>query len=482
MPTLRNGPKRCSAVIACAGAAALSAGGCQQYEPRALDLAGHREAFLARTPESAEVRAFVARLEPGGGTDAAGFDPSDGVSAGEAEVIALVFNAELRVERLRAGVTRASAEHAGLWEDPSIGVDLTRIIQSTPDPWKVFANIGLTVPISGRLEVEKRLAGVEHGAALARLAQSEWRTRMDVRRAWTESSALSAQVSTTREFVSRVEQVLAIVDVMERAGEMARTEARLFRIERAGALAELSRLEYRLKESALVLRRLMGLSAGAPVEFRFDGIGAGAMASTLGAADVGLEFCNPAVLVAAAEYEAAERALELEVRKQYPDLHIGPGYGREDGQDQVLLGLSLPLPILNGNRRGIEEARAAREVARANADAALEQALSSVALARARIEAAERAWSTLETEIVPLVDAQYGDARNLTRLGEVKTLVLLESLTRQQEAKRQLIEAGKERALANVALVELFGPARGPAAREAGSTDDGNTNTNGSNP
>ncbi len=74
-----------------------------------------------------------------------------------------------------------------------------------------------------------------------------------------------------------------------------------------------------------------------------------------------------------AEYEVAERTFELEIRKQYPDLQIGPGYGLEDGQDQVLMGLSLPLPVLNANRQAIARAEANRSVARASVEAALER-------------------------------------------------------------------------------------------------------------
>jgi outer membrane protein TolC len=68
----------------------------------------------------------------------------------------------------------------------------------------------------------------------------------------------------------------------------------------------------------------------------------------------------------------------------------------------------------------------------------------------------------VESEIIPLVDDQYADARRLAQLGEVNTLVLLESLTRQQQAKVRLIEARQEEALAAIELAELAGP--GPDA------------------
>lgn len=441
-----------------AAAAIAILGGCRSYERRPLDLPAHQAAFLARTPDAPEVQTFAATLDPS--PSAQVFDPADGITCAEAEVIAMVYNADLRLARLRAGITLATAENAGLWEDPTIGVDLTRIIQSTPNPWKVFATVGLTIPISGRLEIEKQRAGLEHAAELARLVEAEWQTRIAVRRAWTEWSAVEAQLTARRDFITRVDQVLAVVDKMEQAGELTRTEARLFRIERATKLSELAAIESQVQQGQLRLHRLMGLAPDAPISLQPDGIGpAPAEASSAPPLERDqLTRRSPALLIALAEYQTAEKSLELEVRRQYPDLQIGPGYGREDGQDQVLFGFSLPLPILNGNRQGIAEALARRDLARAAAETTLEQLLSSVRSAEIHAEAAAKQRTTLEREIVPLVDAQYADARRVAQLGEVNTLVLLESLTRQQDAKVQLIEARRDEALAAIDLAELLGP------------------------
>jgi CRISPR system Cascade subunit CasA len=281
---------------------------------------------------------------------------------------------------------------------------------------------------------------------------------MAVRRAWSEWSALDAQLSATRDFLARVDQVLSVVDKMEQAGEMARTEARLFRIEKATKASELAVLESRAREADLGLRQLMGMSPDASLRLQTGGIGPARAGSRLSVEPAELESRSPAMLVAAAEYEVAEKTLEFEVRKQYPDLHIGPGYGNEDGQNQVLLGLSIPVPILNANRRQIAEARAQRELARAGAETTLEQTVASLRAAEVRLKAATLRRQTLETEIVPLVDAQYADAREVARLGEVNTLVLLESLKRQQEAKIGLVEAARDEAIAAVDLEEVIGP------------------------
>ncbi len=450
-------------IPAIAGAAVLAAG-CQTYRPRPIDAAAHAASFLARAPGSTELAAFAAAMRaPGDGKDP-DFDLSDGVTLEEAEAVALLFNPDLREARESAGVTRASAEHAGLWEDPVLGVDLARIVQSVPHPLKASARLGLTLPVSGRLDVERRRAGLEHAVELARLAQHEWRVRMELRRAWARWTAAALQAQSTRAFLAQIERVLSAVDAAEQAGEMPRVEARLFRIESATRSAELGVLESRREEAALEILRLMGLSPVAEIRFvpvALDGaapdVSADGSAAWLGA---------PPVVIASAEFEVAERTFEREVLRQYPDLTIGPGWGLEDGRDELLLGLSVPLPFLNANRRLIAEARAGRDAARMRVEAAVERVVSDLHAARQRLSAARAQRRVLEEGVLPLVEAQYADLRRTVELGQARAYVLLDSLTRMHETRAKVIDAALVEALAAIRVVEVLGPgATSPVSR-----------------
>lgn len=448
-------------------ALALATGGCQSYEAHPLELSAHQDAFLARALDGPEVAQFAASLAQSVPPAPGGFDLADGVSLAEAEAVAMVFNADLRMARLRAGVTEAGAANAGLWEDPTIGVDITRIIENVRDPWKLAATIGITFPVSGRLEVEKSKAGKEHAAALARIVEDEWNTRIRLRAAWASWTALLAQIETAKEFLGRVDQVLAIVDAMEQQGEIPRTEARLFRVEKATKANDLRVLEADLAEGELTIKQLMGLSPVAPISLT-----RGDFAPPSGDPGPGarpLYETNASIAAARAAYDVAEDALRLEVRKQYPDITLGPGYGLDDGNNEVLLGISLPLPVLNANRRGIAEAHAAREVARGNVETLLERLVSDVARADVQLKATAAQRRALETEIVPLVDTQYAEAREIARRGEVNSLLMLETLTRQHETKVRLIDAVRNESLARIRRDELTGPPWIPALSVTGS-------------
>ena len=70
------------------------------------------------------MREFLERMDDGEpGLDALeAYDPSDGLELEEAELVALVFNPDLRIERLRVERAAAVAGHAGRWNDPQLGI------------------------------------------------------------------------------------------------------------------------------------------------------------------------------------------------------------------------------------------------------------------------------------------------------------------------------------------------------------------------
>ncbi|MCC6321950.1 MAG: TolC family protein [Phycisphaerales bacterium] len=448
---MRTIAKRCpvGAAVALMGLA-----GCQSYAPRPLDEAASMSEFLERAPDSPRVEDFVRQLNQGSGKPRV-FDAADGLDVWEAEAVALVYNSGLRRARLRAGVASAEAAEAGLWEDPELGVDLTRILESVENPWKIFSTVAFTLPISGRLELEKQRAGLEHAAELTRVWAAEWGVRMEVRRAWIEWSSAHERARVLGEFAERIDALVAIVDRVERAGEMSRVEARLFRIEQAGARTEAERFRREEEVRRLELKQLLGLSPSATVGLNPEGAWADADAESLRAAS--LER-SPAIAVARAEYEVSERTLELEVRKQYPDLKIGPGYGREDGQDQFLLGLAVPLPVLNANRQAIARATAERELRRAEWEGEREGVIGGFETASKRLEVATAERRSLEEGLAPLADQQYSEARRLAELGEVNTLLMLESIKSQREAKRRVLDARAAERLAEIQVQEIAGP------------------------
>ncbi len=441
------------AVTGAALCVALGVAGCTTYEPRPLDLDAHREAWSSRIASDEAVQAFAAELVSAGHAEASGFDADDGLDASEAELVALVYNPDLRLARLRAGVASATAEHAGKWDDPELSLDVLRVTESVANPWVIGTGLSITLPISGRLEAEKSRADAAMRAELERVVEAEWDVRHEVRLACLEWSSRVLRQRELEEFLGSLGGLVDSTGRLAEAGEMVRTEAALFSIEQAQREHELRRVRGLVAEGEQRLRSLMGLAPGAPVTLvpSLELPGGGAIHSETPEG-------HPSLSRLRVEYEVAEQTLRREIRKQYPDLTIGPLYESDEGQSKIGLLAGIPIPILNANAQGIAGAEGERELARAMFETEYERLTGTMAEARTRAASLGLERELLVGEMAPLVDRQLEDARRLLELGEGGGLVLLESLVRAHDTKMRLIDVRRDEAMAHAALVHLVGP------------------------
>ena len=445
-----------SVVAVAIGVAALA--GCQSYQSSPLDPEAYESSWRLRTPSDEAVRAFAARLAEEGLTDAPPFDPDDGLSIPEAELVALVFNPDLRLARLRAGVAQATAEHAGRWDDPTFSIDVLRITESVANPWVITPGLAITIPISGRLAAEKARANAAVSVELDRIAEAEWRIRRDVRLTWAEWSAARLKYEELQQFVDSMKSLTESTGQLAETGELPRTEAALFSIEQMQRAYELRRLGGDVAVLEQHLRTLLGLSPEAPIQFTpilSFGVTADSEVGDVASRNLSLARLRQ-------EYEVAEQTLRREIRKQYPDLTIGPLYETDQGQSRIGFLGAIPIPILNANRQGIAEATAEREVARAAFETQLERIIGAIAAMRARATALREGREQITDHLAPLLDRQLDDARRLLEFGESGGLVLLESLVRAHKAKLHLIDVRLDEARAHIELDYLTGPT--PAA------------------
>jgi outer membrane protein TolC len=238
------------------------------------------------------------------------------------------------------------------------------------------------------------------------------------------------------------------------AGELPRTESALFKIEQESRKADIARLRGRVKEGEQDIRSLMGISPNAPASLT-------PTLSAAGGNDGGnLPETNPTLIRLRSDYEVAELTLLREIRKQFPDLELGPNF--EDDQAQSKIGAvgAIPIPIFNSNKGGIAAARAEREVARAAYETEVERTEGRLAAMRARLDGARSRRQSIDANVVPLVDRQIDDARQLVEIGEGSSPMLLESLVLAHEARLDLIEARLEESGTQNEIRHLLGPDR----------------------
>ena len=433
--------------------------GCQSYEEVPLDIPSYGAAFEARLTNTEPVTAFAQRLEAAGQAVPDEFSFEDGISYAEGEVLALFYNPELRISRLEAGVALATRENAGLWDDPVFGFDGAEIV-SPPTPFEYGLMLSLTIPISGRLEVEKDRAGAAYEAELREVANAEWQLRADLRSQWATWTAAVVQAELLTDMIDDLQEINRIADRLETAGELNRVERRLLRIQLADMQIQASELQLKTIAAEVALLELLGLPPTASALL----IPAFPETTPPMVDDVTKRLidANTELAVHFARYETAEQDLRLEIKKQFPDIVIGSGYGTQFNDHRVMFGVSIPIPILNANRKAIAEASARREVVRAEAETTYARLIRNLAGATTALELKETQRDRYEQEIVPMLDAQKDDIQRIADLDELDMFVLLETITRMRDAKEKLITLRLDELKSAIAVHEILGPDHTP--------------------
>lgn len=158
--------------------------------------------------------------------------------------------------------------------------------------------------------------------------------------------------------------------------------------------------------------------------------------------------------LAVAEHDAAEAALRLEKANSWIDVTVNAGFRRFEatGEEALVAGVSVPIPIQNMNGGAIAAARADDRAAELQLRIALTDAVRKLNDARSAFEAADARASALETQV-----QQAEEALSLAQIGyEAGRFQLIDVLDAQDAfatIRDAAIEARLARARAAAALI-----------------------------
>ncbi len=447
--------------------------GCQSIPARPLGLKSSLETLKLREIAPEPVLDYAKALAGSTDREPPTFDAADGLSLSEAEAVALWYNPELRISRMEADRAAAQAGLSGLWEDPGLylsgGRKRENLDGDIDRSWISAASLSITIPLSGRPATERRARTAEHEAALRAAVEQEGSTLKALRDAWLKWSASVEVMKLLDDHLTLLGQFADVARSLAEAGELDPGSARMFSIERAQKQAQRDSAARLVPGQRAELLALAGLLPGAPVSLQPSL----SLATAVEAADMeadAVALRHPTVARLAADYEAAEARLRVELRKQYPDLTLSPAYWDERGESSVSLGLGLiPVPVWNANKAGITDAVAERDIARARAEGKLQQVLAEVVQAQARLAGAKALREGLLEGAAPEADLQMSEAQALLRVGEADMGMVFQALTQAYDIKRELIDATLEEQLALTELAALTAPDFSPAPPVEGS-------------
>ena len=340
--------------------------GCVHYQARPISPQNTAATLAARSLNDEGLRVFLARN--------LGHEPAPWpLPAWDFETLSLVafyYQPSLEVARAQWFVARAAVQTAAARPNPTLsltpGYDTN---SSGTSPWFPSVNLDFLLETAGKRDHRTAIEQFTAESARLDVLAAAWLVRSELRRALIEVSALDRRQALLREQVGLERQTVTLLEQRVRAGMAAAPEissAQMALLKAEGAAAEVER------QAPLARNRvaqILGVPLTALERIRLEDMLA-APGPFLSADEVPparrLALQSRAdVLAALARYEASQASLQWEVARQYPDLHLGPGYQYDLGENKWSLALTLELPLFNRNEGPLAEAEARRREAAA---------------------------------------------------------------------------------------------------------------------
>ena len=405
-------PCRCIALLVLGFLLVLTS--CARFQPQPISPANSAQKLESRSLSDPALLEFISKNSQ---SDA----PSNGWNLDRLTLAAFYFSPELEVARAQWAVAQGGEKTAAQRPNPTL--TLTPGYDSTPSalsPWIPLWMLDIPIETAGKRRLRREHSARLSEAARLNMATVAWKIRSNTRLALSQLSGAIQHESAVQATLALYDEILKALQEQARLGAVSKSELIPYDISLQKArldLADASRLksEARAKLAEAIgipLRSLDGISFDTPDIYATLASPEARRAALLGRADV---------LGALADYSAAESALHLEIAKQYPDVHLQPGYQFDQGDNKWTLGLVVELPVLSQNQGPIAEAKAKRQEAAARFIAVQTRVM-------AEIDKAEESLKVTRSNITAFQQLKQSHGRQLAsaetqyRAGEIEKI------------------------------------------------------------
>lgn len=361
--------------------------GCARFAPRPLAPEQAAAQLESRSLASPALRAFVEtnlhRSLPEWPPATWDFDALT--------LAAFYYHPDLDVARARWAVAEAGKTTADERPNPTLSVaPAYNTTTAIPSPWLVTANLDVPIETAGKRGYRVAQASQLSEAARLNIASVAWQVRSRVRRSLLDLDAARLTQALLQTQQTLQAENVRLLELQYEAGAISAFERTQARLASDSARLAVRDAERQSAEALARLAEAIGVPAPAleGVSFFCESLNRLPGPVPTAAARRQALLNRADILGALAEYAASQSALQLEIAKQYPDLHLGPGYEYDQGDNKWSLGLSVTLPVLNRNQGAIAEAQARRAEAAARFDALQARVLAEIDLAAASYRAA----------------------------------------------------------------------------------------------
>lgn len=388
-----------------------------------------------------------------------GIPAFDGLSLEVARELLPVLDPELQLAFSRELPALAGREHAGLWPDPTLNVDLANALSGGAlDELDVLVQVPLAIAgrqqaLANRLDAQARLA-------VARAESQVFERARELEADWVAWSLALAEERSNRALAEDLAGPLERIEVLVESGNLGTVESGLLRLARLDAERRAVAASQRAQDLKLRILHSLGLRARGRVAF--EPLAFGGDPLTFGGdsgepeGSVSLEL--PELIAAAAALEVADAAVQEAHRARFVEPSLGAGAGREGGGRRVLFGLQVPIPLWNRGLGALAQAVARREVAAQTYELAYERALEREERARRAMRSARGRRAPVEQGLLPLALEQESILSELLTLGDLRPFLLVDAMERRQAAELERLQLLGEELVARMELEALQAP------------------------
>ncbi len=321
------------------------------------------------------------------------------------------------------------------------------------------ALVNQTIELGGKRQARLDVASYGREAALAALDDRGAALRSQVIAAFYGLLAAQRQLQVAEDSASIAARSADMVERRARAGKVSPVEATKASVASAGAQIELGNAKTRVYSAAQKLQTITGSDVlrGRTVAGDLDRVPAVEPLSAL----VSRLDDAPLSRAAKAEMLRANAAISVERAKRIPDITVSAGMKRVItggvGDNQAVVGISIPLPLFDTNKGAILEASHKAESASAAMDAENAALRMELAQTYAGFESAAREVQRLKTDVLPAArDALNAMSRGY-ELGKFSFLDVLDAQRTLFEQQSRYVQSLTAVHLAYAELGRLVG-------------------------
>lgn len=354
---------------------------------------------------------------------------------------AIANSPRLKASTATVLATKGERRQAGKWVNPEASVDAENV--GGKGAYRGLHSAEITYGVSQLVEIggkrSARVGMAEQGVTLAGFDYEAARLDLirDVQLAYADAIAAQEQVTITQEQQDLAKEVLDVVS--KRVGA---AREPLIQQSKAEVALSSSIIAHDKAKRALVTakRNLASLWGGMSENYQLDNAAFFTIAEPPPLSDAPDTWKkNPDFARYDAEIARSRAALELEKAKAMPDPRLSAGIRdiRESNNRAFVVGLSLPIPVLNLNQGSIEKARQDVSRLESTKDASALNLNTELTRAQADLETSYHQAVTLKRTILPEAKKAFKLSREGYGAGKFSYLEVL-------DAQRTLYETRAE--------------------------------------